>query len=232
GIQYVVLRNDLDWRAMGRPRPADLQELRADPGLRFVQSFGGNGENTVGPEDESEQAEQERSLPPVEVYEVLGAGDGLRAVAPEPPVVVSGDGDAWAQLADLGLLEGTGPVRYTGSLSPDDQLAAFEAGGEAVVTDTNRRRLTVVSGFEVDRSRTLAAGEDLDRPTRSLFDADGTESVVRFEDADRISMGGNERTVSGYQPWNRPANAFDGDQDTAWITPRLEDPVGRSVVVT
>jgi arabinofuranan 3-O-arabinosyltransferase len=232
GIQYVVLRNDLDWRRMGRPRPADLQELRADPGLRFVESFGGNGENTVGPDDDSEQADQERSLPPVEVYEVLGAGDGLRAVARQAPVVVSGDGDAWAQLAELGLLEGTGPVRYTGSLSPDDTVAALEAGGQAVVTDTNRRRLTVVAGFEVDRSRTLAEDEDLDRPTRSLFDGEGTESVARFEDAESIAMGGNERTVDGYQPWNRPANAFDGDAGTAWITPRLEDPVGRSVVVS
>jgi arabinofuranan 3-O-arabinosyltransferase len=231
GIQYVVLRNDLDWRAMDRPRPADLQELRTDPGLRLVQTFGTNGQFTIAADDDSEQADQERQLPPVEVYEVLGAQAGLRVSAPEPPVVVSGDGQAWAQLAELGVLEGTGPVRYTGSLAPAATAAALEAGGQAVITDTNRRRLTIVAGFEADHSRTLAEGEDLDRPTRSLFDPAGSESVVHFTDAATIATGGSERGVTGFVPWNRPANAFDANPDTAWITPRLEEPLGRSVVV-
>jgi arabinofuranan 3-O-arabinosyltransferase len=231
GIQYVVLRNDLDWRTMGRPRPARLQELRADPGLRFDRSFGDNGENTTAPDDDTEDAEQEESLPPVEVYEVRDSGAGLTARAPAPPILVSGDGEAWADLADLGLLGATGPVRYTAELDPADATDALRSGGQAVVTDTNRRRLTVVAGFEVDRSRTLAAGEDLDRPTRSLFGGEGTESVVRYDDATTIATGGTERSVSGFEPWVRPANAFDGDADTAWMTPPLEDPVGRSVRV-
>lgn len=231
GIEHVVIRNDLDWQAMGRPRPSQLQELRSDPGLRLDRTFGRNGENTTTLGDEGELAEQEANLAPVEVYEVLESAPGLAARAPAPPVLVSGDGEAWADLADLGLLEGTGPVRYTAQLDPEEATAALEQGGRPVITDTNRRRLTIVAGFEVDRSRTLAEGEDLGRPTRSLFGGEGTESVVRYEDATTIGTGGTERSVSGYEPWVRPANAFDGDPDTAWRTPRLESPVGRSVRV-
>lgn len=231
GIERVVIRNDLDWQAMDRTRPGDLERLRTDPGLRFERAFGANGDNTTSPEDDSEVAERERNLAPVEVYAVRDAEPGLDVEPVRPPVLVSGSGEAWAGLAELGLLEGTGPVRYTPDLTAAEATEALEAGGEVVVTDTNRRRLTVVSGFEVDRSRTLAAGEDLDRPTRSLFDAPGSESVARYPDATIVAAGGSERSVDGFTPWQRPSQAFDGDADTAWVTPRFEDPVGRVIGV-
>ena len=43
GIEYVLVRNDLDWPATQRPRPSSLDALRDDPDLELVRTFGARG---------------------------------------------------------------------------------------------------------------------------------------------------------------------------------------------
>ena len=227
GIGWVVLRNDLDWAAMARPRPGFYDALRADPDFELVATFGEPGSTTVDPDEEGAAAERDRSLPPVEIYQVTGAPEPLRVEPLRAPLLVAGDGAAWPLLASAGLLAEGGAVRYTGDTDADAAAAALEGGAPLVVTDTNRRRLRVVVGFETDRSATLAAGQDLDREVEELFAVPGAESVVSFGEAAAISVSGPVRGLAGSQPWYRSANAFDGDPRTAWAVNLLDGVVGR-----
>ena len=228
GVTEVVLRNDLDWQDMGRPRPALYEGLRFDPTLRLAASFGDPGQNTTAPEDTSPDAVAERELPPVEVYEIADPRPELRADSARPPTVVSGDGMAWPSLATAGLLTGTSPVQYSGSLDDSGLTAAFATGAPLVVTDTNRRRLRVVVGHDPDYSYLLSAGQDLDRPTQSLFPDPATQSRAWYPDATSITLSGNPRSFDGSEPWNQPSNAFDGDPETQWVMRRAQVPQGRT----
>lgn len=228
GISEVVIRNDLDWQEMDRPRPSAYNGLRGDPDFHLAASFGDPGENTTGPLDRSTDAAEERKLRPVEIYALTDPTPELRGSAAQPSLLVSGDGYAWPGLATSGLLGGDAPMQYTGSLDGSALQAALEAGSPLVVTDTNRRRLRVVVGHEPDYSYLLSDGQDLDRPTQSLFTAPGAQSTAWYPDATSISLSGNPRSIDGSQPWNRPANAFDDDPHTDWTMRAADQPEGRA----
>ncbi|MEZ5142819.1 MAG: alpha-(1-_3)-arabinofuranosyltransferase family protein [Acidimicrobiales bacterium] len=225
GVRYVLLRNDLDWQALGRPRPAAFDGLRNDPDLVPAASFGAPGTNTVDPTDRSDVAVRERALPPVEVLELRDPGppDGVRVTDGRPPAVVSGDGAAWPELASLGALDGDRPVVYSGALEPSELQDLLRQGAPLYITDTNRRRLRVLLGYEPDSSATLAEGQNLDRVPQSLFGRPGSQSVAWYPDAETIYESGVPvRSASGSTPWNRPANAFDGNPATEWKVTQSE----------
>ncbi len=231
GIEYVVVRNDLDWQAIDKPRPSVFQALRDDPDLELVATFGGRGENVVSPLDRSRSAVAESRLAPVEVFRLEGVAGTARIVPPEPPLLLAGDGDAWPAMAGEGLLDDGRPVRYTADTSASELAGLLSEGAPLVVTDTNRRQVTALTRFGGVQSHTLAPTEDIGRAPTNLFDGPGSESVARFEDAELITSASIASGPTGYEPWSRPANAFDGDRDTSWTTGALEDPVGRSVKV-
>lgn len=235
GVDRVLIRNDLDWVQSEVVRPAALATVRQDPALRLDRTFGEPGDGTVDVDDRSFPTGEERQLPPIEVYAVEDAPDpevppGLvrPAVA---PVVVSGDGAAWPGLAAAGLLDDGRPVVYSGDLDPEALTEALESGSPLVVTDTNRRRLTRIRGAVPTRSHTLGEGQDLDQPAQDLFGVPGSQSVATFPDAAVIEASSSGTRITGFQPWLRPANAFDGNYATSWLTGGLEDPVGSWVRV-
>ena len=231
GMSRVLLRNDLDWQSLHRPRPADYQGLRDDPDFRRVTAFGSAGENTASAEDRGASADLERKLPPVEVWELkTRVSDVVRVEAPQPSLVVSGDGWAWGPLAEAGVLGSAGPVEYSGSISTDRLRELTEAGSPVAITDTNRRRLRVLLSYEPDYSHTLGADQNLDRPAQTLFSGPGTQSVAWFEGATAIDTSGTPRPVGGSQPWYRSANALDGDPSTVWLMRRND--AGRTVTMT
>ena len=233
GVRYVLLRNDLDWQGMGRPRPARYDGLRNDPDLVRVATFGGPGVNTTASRDASAVADGERALPPVEIYELRDPGpdDGARVADARPPRLVAGDGAAWYELAAAGQLTSPAPVQYTGTLDPASLQSLLEEGAPLTITDTNRRRLRVLLGYEPDYSHTLAADQDIDnRLTQPLFSRPGTQSVAWYPDATSITVNGPARGAGGSTPWARPAAAFDGDPTTEWSGSRLEVQ-NRSLVV-
>ena len=230
GVDRVVIRNDLDWSASQVVRPADLDLVRRDAGLRLDRTFGEPGSFVTAEADNSFLAARERNLPPVEVYAVEGAADtdtppGL-AQADVAPLVLSGDGGGWLLAAQDGLLDDERPVVYSGDLTPTALAAALESGSPLLVTDTNRRRLTRIRGAVPTRSHTLSEGQDLDQPAQDLFGTEGSQSVAEFRDAIAIDASSSGTRIIGFQPWLRPSNAFDGNFKTSWLTGGLEDPVG------
>jgi hypothetical protein len=132
--------------------------------------------------------------------------------------VVSGSGAALPALGAGGDLDTSGAVRFSADLDAAQLRAALEDEGRLVLSDTNRRRVTVVSALVRNESWTLAAGEDLDRPAGALFDTPGSQTVAWYRDATRISTDGAPRGGRGSQPWTRPAAAFDGSPATWWQT--------------
>ena len=129
-------------------------------------------------------------------------------------------------LAASGSLQDRGPVQYTADMGPSGLIQALRQHAAVVVSDANRRRVTLPVSATGPYSETLGAGQNLDRPGGALFDGPGTQSVAVFADAARISASGTGTALAGFQPWFRPANAFDGDDLTAWETGGLANPVG------
>lgn len=232
GIDYVLIRNDLDWQRLGRARPADLDALRGDPGLEAVASFGRPGRNVVAAGDTSPPTAIEARLAPVEILRVRGSGASAptRAQLARAPLLVAGDGSAWFELARQGIL-GDRPLRYTAATDDETLAGLLNEGAPLVVTDTNRRAVNLLTGLGQSASRTLAQGEQLQRPAGELFARPGSQSVVAYPDAVTVASPTGESGLSGFEPWFRPANAFDGDESTWWLTGGFEDPLGRSVKV-
>ncbi|MEX2255488.1 MAG: alpha-(1-_3)-arabinofuranosyltransferase family protein [Acidimicrobiia bacterium] len=221
GIEYVLVRNDLDWPATNRPRPASLDALRADPDLELVRSFGAPGENVARPDALSAD---EAALAPIELYRVKRYG-GVARADDRAPLVVSGDGDAWPGLAADGELTRSGPVRYSGAASAHELERLLGSGSPIVITDTNRRRAHEIPIFDsVARSSyTLAAGQELRREAQDLFETPGSQAVAAFPAADRIEASSYGRPPLP-QPYYRPSNAFDRDPRTSWrIAPSFVD---------
>jgi arabinofuranan 3-O-arabinosyltransferase len=118
-------------------------------------------------------------------------------------------------------------VAFTGDRDAAGLTDDLRHGAPLILTDTNRRRLRVVLAYEADYSHTLAPGQALDRPTQSLWNTEGSQSVAWFPDVESVSLTGPPRSVGGSLNWNRPANAFDGDPTTGWALRAQEEPVGR-----
>ncbi len=230
GVRYVVIRNDLAWRDSAMIRPATLEPVREDPDLTLVRVFGEVGENTTGPEDRGtlggDQARYERTLPPVEIYEIDDASR-TRATRTEPDMLVAGDGEAWFGLTSLGLLDTDRAVRHVADLDDDELTASLRAGGWAVVTDTNVRRLLTTTHTSYSASAALPAVDD--RPdVGALFPELESQTVSWIPDALSIEA------ISGFdrEPWTRAEQAFDGNPASAWRTAPLQSPLGRGVEVT
>ena len=215
GIEYVLIRNDLAWESIQRPRPSALEVVRTDPDLVLAATFGGPGTNTSAVSDLSVAARADRRLPPVEVYRVRDPQPPLRVLEPGPSLLVAGDGAAWPLLAQRGVLTNSGPLRYTGSLTSPGLRTELAKGAPVVVTDTNRRRFLTASGAGVSSSPTLTAQETPERGLRDVFRRRGSQSVATYGDVIAITA---KESGFGSEVANRPAAAFDGDPTTAWLT--------------
>jgi len=227
GVRWVLVRNDLNWQRAELPRPADLGALRADPDLRRVTTFGFPGENVVAPGTDGGVRADELALPPVEIFEVRGAGPELRVAATSAPLIVAGSGDSWPRLARSGFLDDGRPIAYSGDLSGGQLRDALEAGAPLVVTDGARRRSVHISAEHIYRSHALAPGELAERGAASLFDAPGAQGRATGVDAVRIEASSYGRWYRSFDRWARPASAFDGEESTAWRVDAAAGPVGQ-----
>lgn len=231
GVGWVIVRNDLDWERLRVPRPDDLAALRGSDDLPRVETFGAPGTDTTAADDDSRVAGREAELPPLEVFEVPGV-DGQQPLARSdgPPLLVEGGGDAWPVLASIGLLDGDRPLAFAGARTDDDLAAALADGSPLVVTDTNRRRLTLIRGPGPVSSEVLAAdGDPGPVAPADFFGRDGTQTVATYGAGAGFDATGGAG-LGGFTPWFRPAGAFDRDPTTSWRTGAQRDPVGDAVV--
>ena len=226
GIEWVVLRNDIDVRQTGVPRTARVrQTLTSSPGLALVTSFG-----PIATLPNSDTLVVDRSLsnevPPIEVWRVLPSPAqpdprfALRAA--EEVYVMSGSSEALADLADTEQLK--------------DRVIVF-AGDEQPLVDLNTpptlrfgvtdsfQRSVVNFGLSRDnRSEVLSADTPLpvNRPVNDYLPVDpaGRQSVAEYingtvQASSSASMG-NNATVLHRE--NQAWSAIDGDDQTWWAS--------------
>jgi len=213
GISYLVIRNDLDWRALRIPRPSQLNSLRFDPDLRQVARFGERGENVLQPTEDTVADRTDALLPPVEVYRITGETEPIRAVTAAPSLLVSGDGVAWPRLARAGLLSSLGTVRYTARQSPEELSSQLQEGASVAITDTNARSRS--------DTRTLLPGPILGAlatgRVSDLYGVPGSQSVLTYPDAEAVEEVDSPILVSSGSGSQARA-AVDNDPATSWLT--------------
>ncbi len=224
GIDHVLVRNDIDAAATRTIDPQAISRLRQDPSLERIATY---GSAPITATASTSGGGESRALPPLELYAVVDPGEvGPRLAPASGQLVVSGSGDALPTLGADGDLAVAGPTRFSGALTAEEAATALADDGRLVLSDTNRRRVTVVNALVRDESWTLAAGEDLDREADAPYDGAGAQSVAWYRDATRITTDGAPRGARGSQPWTRPAAAFDQSSSTWWQTVAQSRQVG------
>lgn len=234
GVDYVLVRNDVDWQTVDINRPADAFALLTDPDLEVAADFGEPGENTTShakPANaiDARNTALEAALKPVIVLKRKGVApmsSAATVLGANAPLIVSGDGAALARpLVASQVASGRAAV-FSGDLSGQALASALEQAAGVVITDTNRRQVFASSGWNIDSSRTLGHDETLDRVIANPFATVDTQTIATYRNALRIFASRSVREISGYQNWLRPSAAFDGNRATAWLTGSFDDPTG------
>jgi hypothetical protein len=174
----------------------------------------------------------------VVTYPVEDVPSIVRAAPGNGGLLVAGDGEGLVDLAAAGLLDGTRPVRYAASITTeaawDDALSTSDA---LVLTDTNRRRARRWGTVRENTGYTEPANHVplRDDPTDARLElfptqtaADQTIAEQRGVELVRATRYGNP--VS-YTAEDRPANALDGDDATAWRVGAFADVQGERLRV-
>ena len=218
GVQYVVVRNDLQ-PSDDVPLPVVVHQSLDRTGLERVASFGpdvGGGATLEGEDGERilVNGGWQAVYPAVEVFEV--PGDAGRAVsAGSAPVVVGGPEDL-ADLADLGIV-GDGPVRLAADLTTDEAASALDAPW--VLTDGLRARerffprihdgySAVITPGDVRGSGNPVRDYSIDQDDRWSTTAElvGADSLsASSSESDSTAEGGSERGSSPSPPSTGPA---------------------------
>jgi arabinofuranan 3-O-arabinosyltransferase len=237
GVGDVNVRSDIQYERYRVARPRQLWDLiRRAPGLGEPVSFGPTTPpNRAGPEYTLTD-EVELGTPPglpepprVATFPVTDPRPMLRVQPSGRPLLMAGDGDGLVDAASIGLIGADQPVFYSGHLTDASQWErVYGNGADLLVTDTNRRRSRRWGALRENTGYTERIGETFDiyDPSDQRLDlfpgaGDDAYTVSDQRAVDEGAVGGVvTATAYGnpitYTPDDRPANAFDGDPDTAW----------------
>ncbi|MBO4270963.1 DUF3367 domain-containing protein [Microbispora triticiradicis] len=224
GVRFLLVRNDLDRRAMEGTLPARVHQALADTGgISRVASFGPD----VGSSWDMDDAVlgQDPAYPALEVYEVGGAA-GVVSLLPAGDLLrVYGAPEGLLDLADHGLLGGRPAVL---NADPGDAR-------EAVVTDSLRRRQRHFGTIRRGVSPTLADGESPPRtgvvddylePGWAPFSA--TAAYTGIAGVSASSSASDPGTIAMPQsPGHLPYAALDGNPWTMWRSGGTDGPLGQ-----
>lgn len=231
GIQYLVMRNDLDPETSRSARPILVhQAIEGSPGIEQVAEFG----EDIGPPKVAgivTDSDLRPRYPAIQIFRV-SMPDG--SPAPNGPYTVNladtpriqGGPEAVQRLNERDSLPGAGPVL----LASDAQQAGLPV--DAVrVTDTPRNRETDFGQVDDHSSALRTPGQ-----ARSTFNLvpdypvdgaplvhgewEGAEVTVSSSAADATQLGGTS-------PASRPAAAVDGDPATGWFSNGIEHALGQ-----
>ncbi|MCU0266329.1 MAG: DUF3367 domain-containing protein, partial [Actinomycetia bacterium] len=229
GVQYLLLRNDLDAFTAGTPPIVARATLLGSPGLTKVAGFGGSPD----PFQWSLFAagrDQPEDLESLEVFAVDGTAERVTLLRAD---AVGLSGGPEATLGTAAGLEGRA-------------LVAVADGGRtapAVITDTLRRRAKAFgSPTPRDYTPTLRATDDVlrGRPAGDVLPYSGPphETVAVLVGARGVTASSSAAEPAAVRPLGpavRPAAAVDGDPRTAWVSdagdsrPRLRVELARAV---
>ncbi len=225
GIRYVVVRNDLDWRRAGAPRPVEVHNALIDSGLRRVASFGPQIGRPVPRRQASGSliselgiGRFESRLPQIEIFAGGPAVRTATALPADRTVTISGGPQSLPDLTDQRMVTSRDPTVTVAD------PAAPGRGRRWAVTDSLRRADTDLGLVHDKDSYTLEAGERAAGalgPPRQLL---GGGSTVGHEAVARLGGQISAVSASSYGSWLlnlpfvEPASAFDGDRSTAWVS--------------
>jgi arabinofuranan 3-O-arabinosyltransferase len=157
-------------------------------------------------------------LPQVRRYRVGGAQPLVRVEPGRPAVIVDGSAQGIADLAAFGALR-AGSLLYAGDLGAGQLRAAAARGAEVVVSDSNRRRVVVISRMRQNAGPALGPDDPISEDSAVLnpFPERGTagQTVAMLHGARSIRA----PFSPGYSQFaeHRPFAAFDGDPRTYWL---------------
>lgn len=245
GVGDVVARNDINYERYDLVRPRDLAAvLNAAPGLQRGQGYGPPSPFDLpsGYSDEVSLATpaSARAVAPVVVYHVSDPTQIVRGESTQQALMVSGDGEGLVDVAGVGLLDGTGVIRYSASYPNADALRKQTGAGDLlVVTDNNRLRarkwttVTQTVGF-TEEANAADAPMTAD-PGDARLDVFPGEQPSALTTTDQVGVKRVVATAYGntntYWPEDRPAMAIDGDVTTAWRTQGFGDARGQRLQI-
>jgi hypothetical protein len=245
GIGDVVARNDINYERYDLVRPRDLAAvLNAAPGLEKAQGYGPHSTFDLPPGYNDEVSLQTptaaSAVAPVVVYPVSDSLKIVRAESTDQALMVSGDGEGLVDVAGVGLLDGTGVVRYSASYPSAAALRQETGAGDIlVVTDNNRlraRKWTTVTQTVGFTEQANAADAPLTNdPGDARLDVFPGEQASALTTTDQVGVKRVVATAYGntntYWPEDRAAMALDGDLSTAWVTQGFGDARGQRIEV-
>ena len=222
GVEYLVVRNDLNYVAADSPRPVLVhQTLDQSGGLTRVAAFGPYVGGGSSPTQEVDQ-QLDRPYPAVEIYDVTPPAD-LAVLVPD-----SGVGAVQAGSEGLlDALDAAAAVPAAAILGPD-------AGPTRLVTDTPVRREVDFGRVDNNESAALSVSDPLrlNNPARDYL-APGMDSWttvaipgggVQISASSSLTDAG---TVGGTSPQNAPFAALDSDESTQWVAGGYTGSVGQ-----
>ncbi|HET9101944.1 MAG TPA: alpha-(1-_3)-arabinofuranosyltransferase family protein [Solirubrobacteraceae bacterium] len=221
GARAVVTGTDDDPARSDAPNPADAAAvLGAQPGFarparRYgpVRRFTGGG---LGPAV---------SLPEVRRYDLPSARGLVRVEPVARPLIVDGSAAGLAGLAAFGALPAGRSLRYAADLSPAQLRRALAAGGDLVVTDTNRRQAYTPGSLDANTGWVLTPDENVSADGLILdpFVVPGAATAPAAPDETVAAYSGVRDVQAPFSPLARqfpahaPFAALDGNPATAWL---------------
>ncbi|HEX8743130.1 MAG TPA: alpha-(1-_3)-arabinofuranosyltransferase family protein [Thermoleophilaceae bacterium] len=220
----VVTSTDDDFERSGAMPPAQAARELAGQGLRQPDRSYGPSASFRSPR---ETIDPPLTLPQLRRYDVAGTRGIVRLLPDRPATVVDGSAAGVAGLASIGGLRRGRPLLYAADLPADELRERAGAGGEVVITDSNRRRVFVASRPRQAYGWTLPAGLGFseDAATLDPFEGHGADAqtVATYTGARDVSAPFSPQFPQF--PEHRPYAAFDGDPATAWqADPTLDEP--------
>ncbi|HEV7147702.1 MAG TPA: alpha-(1-_3)-arabinofuranosyltransferase family protein, partial [Pedococcus sp.] len=207
GVRYVLVRNDLDYGAVGATRPVLVHEaLDQSPDIARVASFG----PVIGSRGSVGLAYDQflkLPYPALEIFQVGGGADSRVSVTPRSEVTtVRGGAESLLPLADTGVLPaGASVLSTTGN----------------VLTDTPRLRETNFAGGAASQSSTLSPDDPLriDKPQRDYDSGVVPVSSARIEGVRSLQASSSAADADSGPAVDQAAMAYsalDGSSRTAW----------------
>lgn len=234
GIEYVVLRNDLDPDSSRSARPLLVHRaIDGSPGLQKVAEFG----DKVGPgtvEGFISDSGLRPLFPAVQIYHVAAQGNpGAPYLTDANDMVrVSGGPESLLRIDERRRLLGAVPLGPM-LLTSDAARAGLSTppGRGVIVTDTPVNRETDYGRVDDHSSAVRAAGDKRttfnrvpDYPVPGAHEAQGQWSGGRVSAS---SSSSDATTLPNVSPSSSPLAAVDNDPATAWVSNSLQPALGQ-----